>query len=99
MDTIKLPISFDKGRISVLEEYTRPFYSQIIAMACRMEKGELPLEVTYGVKDSTFITFRESELRYTIGQFWPEIQITTIKQKPVLDSGTIKLIVDFIHEE
>jgi len=98
MDTIKLPLSFDKGRVAVLEEFTRPFYSQVIALTCRIEKGELPLEITYGVKDSTFLDFRESELRYTISKFWPEIQITTIKQEVAKDTGTARVIVDFVHE-
>jgi hypothetical protein len=98
MDTIKLPLSFDKGRVSVLEENTRPYYSQIIAITCRIEKGELPLEITYGVKDSTFLEFRESELRYTIAKFWPEIQLTTIKQEIARDSGSARVIVDFVHE-
>jgi len=98
MDTIKLPLSFDKGRVAVLEEYTRPYYSQIIAISCRIEKGELPLEVTYGVKDSTFIDFRESELRYTVAKFWPEIQLTTVKQEVAKDSGSSRVVVDFVHE-
>jgi hypothetical protein len=98
MDTIKLPITFDKGRMSIVEEFTRPFYSQVIAVACRIEKGELPLELTYGVKDSSFIEFRESELRYTMGKFWPELQLTTVRQGPPNNSGAINLIVDFVHE-
>ena len=95
MDTIQLPIKFDKGRVAVIEEFTRPFYSQIIALACRIEKGELPLELTYGVKDSTFIEFRETEL---IGQFWPEVRLTTIRQKQPNSKGEIVLVVDFVHE-
>ena len=43
MDTLKFPITFDKGRMAVIEEQTRPYYSQIIALACRIEKNELPL--------------------------------------------------------
>jgi len=98
MDTIQLPIKFDKGRVAVIEEFTRPFYSQVIALACRIEKGELPLELTYGVKDSTFIEFRETELRYVIGQFWPEVRLTTIRQKQPNSKGEIVLVVDFVHE-
>jgi hypothetical protein len=98
MDTIKLPITFDKGRISVIEEFTRPYYSQVIALACRIEKGELPLEITYGVKDSTFIEFREAELRYTLNRFWPEIQLTSLRQTEASDTGQRRLIVDFVHE-
>lgn len=99
MDTIKLPITFDKGRMSFIEEFTRPYYSQVIALACRIEKGELPLEITYGVKDSTFIEFRESELRYTMNRFWPEVQLTSIKQTEPNDDGRRRVIIDFVHEE
>lgn len=98
MDTIKLPITFDKGRMGVLEEFTRPYYSQVIALACRIEKNELPLEITYGVKDSTFIEFREAELRYTMNRFWPEVQLTSVKQTPPDTSGNSRLIIDFVHE-
>ena len=99
MDTFKLPMTFDKGRVSVLEEFTRPYYSQVVALACRTEKGELALEPTYGVKDSTFIDFRESDLRYTINRFWPEVQITTVIQSTPDQDGNTRLIVDFVHGE
>jgi hypothetical protein len=98
MDTIKFPITFDKGRMSVLEEQTRPYYSQVIAFACRIEKNELPLEITYGVKDSTFQKFRKAELNYTISKFWPEVRITTLEQSEADADGTSRLVVDFTFE-
>lgn len=82
----------------MVEEFTRPFYSQVIALACRIEKGELPLELTYGIRDSTFIEFRETELRYTMAQFWPEIRLTTIRQQRPKPTGEIALVIDFVHE-
>ena len=98
MDTIKFPITFDKGRMSILEEQTRPYYSQIIAFACRIEKNELPLEITYGVKDSTFQKFRKGELNYTISKFWPEVRITTLEQGEADADGASRLVVDFTFE-
>ena len=98
MNTIKFPITFDKGRMSVLQEGTRPFYAQIIALACRIEKGELILEQTYGVKDGTFGKFRKSELLYSMSTFWPEIRLTTIDQSSADKNGVSRLVVDFTFE-
>ena len=98
MNTIKFPITFDKGRISVLEEFTRPYYSQVIALACQIEKGELPLEITYGVRDATFALFSDAELRSLAARFWPEIQLTVIKQTDPDNNGNTQLIIDFVHQ-
>lgn len=99
MDTIKLPIKFDKGRVGLLQENTRDYYNQVVALACRIEKNELALEPTYGVRDSTFDTFRNSELLYTLNTFWPEIRVTKLEQKNAADSGSSKLLIDFVFEE
>ena len=98
MDTLKFPITFDKGRMAVIEEQTRPYYSQIIALAYRIEKNELPLEITYGVKDSTFQNFRKAELNYTINKFWPEVRLTTVEQTDPDEEGVSRLIIDFTYE-
>lgn len=99
MDTLKLPIKFDKGRVGLLQENTRDYYNQVVALACRIEKNELVLEPTYGVRDSTFDTFRNSELLYTLKTFWPEIRVTKLEQKPAKDVGTSRLVIDFVFEE
>lgn len=99
MDTIKFPIKFDKGRVGLLRENTRDYYNQIVALACRIEKNELALEPTYGVRDSTFSTFRNAELLYTLKTFWPEIRITRLEQKSASDAGASKLVIDFVFEE
>jgi hypothetical protein len=98
MDTIKFPITFDKGRMSILQESTRPYYSQAIALACRIEKTELPLEITYGVKDATFTSFRKAELTYTMAKFWPEVRISTLEQIPPDRDGVSRLVIDFTFE-
>jgi hypothetical protein len=98
MDTIKLPISFDKGRVGLLQENTRDYYNQAVALACRIEKGELALEPTYGVKDSTFDTFRKSELNYTLATFWPEIRVIKLEQDKAKKDGTSRLLIDFSFE-
>lgn len=98
MDTIKFPIRFDKGRVGILSENTRDYYNQIIALACRIEKNELVLEPTYGVRDSTFSTFRISELNYTLSTFWPEIRITKLEQKIPDRFGASRLVIDFAFE-
>jgi hypothetical protein len=98
MDTIKFPIRFDKGRVSVLSENTRDYYNQIIALACRIEKNELALEPTYGVRDASFSTFRTSELSYTLSTFWPEIRIIKLEQKTPDTIGASQLIIDFEFE-
>lgn len=98
MDTIKLPIVLDKGRVGVLAENTRDYYNQVIALACRIEKNELVLEPTYGVKDSTFSDFRDAELNYTLTTFWPEVRVTKLEQKKPDSSGISKLLIDFVFE-
>lgn len=98
MDTIKFPITFDKGRMSIIQEQTRPYYAQALALACRIEKNELPLEITYGVKDSTFANFRKAELNYTVGKFWPEIRLTTLEQTEPDENGVSRLVIDFTFE-
>jgi hypothetical protein len=98
MDTIKLPIKFDKGRVGLLQENTRDYYNQVVALACRIEKNELVLEPTYGVRDSTFDTFRDSELSYTLSTFWPEIRITKLEQQKPDRNGVSKLNIDFVFE-
>lgn len=98
MNTIKFPITFDRGKISALEEFTRPYYSQIIALACQIEKGELPMEITYGVQDATFIRFSDAELRSLVARFWPEVQLTVVSQTEPDASGNTQLIVDFVHQ-
>jgi len=96
MDTLKLPITFERGRAALLQEGTRPYYSQIIALACRIERGELPLEITYGTKDPTFSQLRESEIRYTVAQFWPEIQLTLVARDRPQATGEQRILVDFV---
>lgn len=98
MDTIKLPIVFDKGRVGLLAENTRDYYNQVVALACRIEKNELVLEPTYGVKDASFTEFRNSELIYTLGTFWPEIRLTKLEQKDPDKDGVSKLLIDFVFE-
>jgi len=98
MDTIKLPISFDKGRVGLLKENTRDYYNQAVALACRIEKGEIALEPTYGVKDATFETFRKSELNYTLATFWPEIRVIKLEQDKPNRDGTSRLVIDFSFE-
>lgn len=96
MDTLRLPIAFERGKAATLAEGTRPYYSQIVAVACRIERGELPLETTYGVKDPTFSKLRESEIRYTIGQFWQEIQLTLIAKDKPTNNGEQRILIDFV---
>lgn len=91
-----MPMAFSRGNAVTVSESTRPYYSQIIALACRIEREELILEPTYGVKDPTFSRLNESELRYTIGQFWPEIQLTSIDKGSPTDSGNNRIVVDFV---
>jgi hypothetical protein len=98
MDSIKLPIKFDKGRVGLLSDNTRDYYNQVVALACRIEKNELVLEPTYGVRDSTFDTFRDSELIYTLNTYWPEIRITKLEQKKSNDVGVSQLLIDFAFE-
>jgi hypothetical protein len=98
MDSIKLPITFDKGRVGLLSENTRDYYNQVVALACRIEKNELVLEPTYGVRDSTFDTFRDSELIYTLNTYWPELRITKLEQKKSNDIGVSQLLIDFAFE-
>jgi hypothetical protein len=75
MDTIKFPMSFDKGRIGYLVEGTREYYAQALSLAIQIRPGELPLEPVYGIKDTTFSTFDKSALMQLTNYFWPEIII------------------------
>jgi len=95
MDTIKIPITFDKGRMGVLADGSREYYAQIIAILCQVEKGEMPLEVTYGITDPTFTVLRQSEIYQVLSIFWPEIRIREISLSPPDKNGTRRLNVDF----
>jgi hypothetical protein len=95
MDTIKLPITFDKGRMGVLADGSREYYSQIIAIACQIERGEMPLEVTYGITDPTFTTLRKSEIYQVLSVYWPEIKIREISISAPDRFGRKRLNVDF----
>jgi hypothetical protein len=75
MDTIKFPMSFDKGRIGYLVEGSRDYYAQALSLAIQITPGQLPLEPIYGIKDSTFATFNKSALIQLAAYFWPEIVI------------------------
>lgn len=94
-----MPMSFVRGKAVTIAESTRPYYSQAIALACRIEREELILEPTYGVKDPTFSRINESELRYTIAQFWPEIQLTSIDPGKPTNSGNNVIVIDFVFGE
>jgi len=95
MDTIKLPITFDKGRMGVLADGSREYYSQIIAIACQVERGEMPLEVTYGINDPTFSAFRKSEVYQVLAVYWPEIKLNEISISSPDKFGAKRLNVDF----
>lgn len=95
MDTIKLPITFDKGRMGVLADGSREYYSQIIAIACRVERGEMPLEIAYGITDTTFTAFRKSELSQVLSVYWPEIKVNEVSISSPNKFGTQRLNVDF----
>ena len=95
MDTIKLPITFDKGRMGVLADGSREYYSQIIAIACQIERGEMPLEVTYGITDPTFTALRESEIYQVLSVYWPEIKVNAVSISSPEKFGRQRLNVDF----
>ena len=95
MDTIKLPITFDKGRMGVLTDGSREYYSQIIAIACQIERGEMPLEVTYGITDPTFTALRKSEIYQVLAVFWPEIKVNEVSISSSDKFGAKRLNVDF----
>ena len=95
MDTIKLPITFDKGRMGVLADGSREYYSQIIAIACQIERGEMPLEVTYGITDPTFTALRKSEIYQVLAVYWPEIKLNEVSISSSDKFGAKRLNVDF----
>jgi hypothetical protein len=95
MDTIKLPITFDKGRMGVLVDGSREYYSQVIAIACQVERGEMPLEVTYGITDPTYTALRKSEIYQVLSVYWPEIKINDISISSADGFGRKRLNVDF----
>ena len=95
MDTIKLPITFDKGRMGVLADGSREYYSQIIAIACQIERGEMPLEITYGITDPTFTALRKSEIYQVLAVYWPEIKLNEVSISSSDKFGAKRLNVDF----
>jgi hypothetical protein len=95
MDTIKLPITFDKGRMGVLADGSREYYSQIVAIVCQVERGEMPLEVTYGVTDPTYTAFRTSEIYQVLSVYWPEIKVNEVSVSSPDKFGRQRLNVDF----
>lgn len=95
MDTIKLPISFDKGRMGVCADGSREYYSQIIAIVVQTERGEMPLEITYGITDPTFNALRKSEILQVLSVYWPEIKIKEISLSTPDRSGKTRLNIDY----
>lgn len=81
MDTLKFPITFDKGRVGYLTEGSREYYAQILSLAVQIRIGELPLEPIYGISDPTFSTFDKGELFQTLNYYWPEIQVNSIDSR------------------
>lgn len=95
MDTIKFPISFDKGSIALLSDGSNEMYSQIIAILCQTERGEFLLEPTYGVADSTFDTFHKSDIFRLLSIYWPEISVNNILISEPDNNGRRRVTIDF----
>lgn len=78
MDTLKYPLSFERGSAEKLTENSIAYNSQAVALLLRTRVGEMPLEPTFGVSDSTFVNFYKSEFYRCLNTFWPEITVSAL---------------------
>ena len=96
MDTLKYPLSFERGSAATLTENSVSYNSQAVALLLRTRVGEMPLEPTFGVSDSTFVNFYKSEFYRCLNTFWPEITVSSlsIQERPSADGvASIKVTI------
>lgn len=98
MDTISLPISFRQGAFEKITEGTDDYYGFLLAMAIRIEPGELPLRPSYGCFSPVFGDEEVENLAITASQFIPEIDVANVKLTPA-DSGQVRIDLTFAQRE
>jgi phage baseplate assembly protein W len=96
MDTLKFPLSFNRGRAVTLSENSDDYKAQAIALIARTRRGEMVLEPTYGITDPTFTVFIKSEFYRNVSTFWPEIKISDLSVSSSANAGgVVRLNVSF----
>lgn len=92
MDTLKYPLTFDRGRAVTVAESSAAYQYQAVAIILRTRVGEMPLEQTFGVSDPSFDVFLKSEFLRCVNTFWPEIRVRNAElDSRSSASGTAKL--------
>lgn len=98
MDTISLPISFRYGAFEKIAEGTDDYYAFLLAMAIRIEPGELPLRPSYGCYSPVFGDEEIENLAMTASQFIPEIDVASVQITPS-DGGQVDIQMTFAQRE
>ena len=98
MDTISLPISFRQGAFEKISDGSDDYYAFLLAMAIRIEPGELPLRPSFGCYSPVFGDEELENLAMTASQFVPEVDVATVNITP-LDGGQVQIEMTFAQRE
>ena len=81
MNMLSIPLSFSNGKGKTLIEGEDEYYETLLTRILKIEPGEFPISIHFGVPDATFSSLAKPTLVELAGQFVPEIQIINIEEE------------------
>lgn len=96
MDTIAFPIKFEASGLTMLQEGSTPYYSQLLSMAVLTEPNRHPLTPEYGIFDPTFRAVDKGQFVVQAARFVPEVVITNI-EVDVAEDEDINVSIGFVE--
>ncbi|NBR35787.1 MAG: hypothetical protein EBT80_00090 [Chitinophagales bacterium] len=93
MANFKIPFQIVNGSVASVADGSIGAKAQVVSFVVQTNRGELPLEPTFGISDPTFEPSNIFEARAVITQFWPEIIIEDLKLSAVGNSGRVDVSI------
>lgn len=73
------------GSVATVEHESDDEYQQLIALACMIVPGEVPLAPTFGIDDPAFAGFDMANLARHVQDFGPPVTVEGVKIRPRSD--------------
>lgn len=81
MNMLSIPLSFLNGKGKTLVEGRDEYYETLLTRILKIEPGEFPISIYFGVPDATYSSLSKPTLVELAAQFVPEIEITNIEEE------------------
>jgi hypothetical protein len=94
-DKIAFPFRLSAGRVVKDDSASDSYAAQSIAAVVRTGKGELILNLDYGVRSPEFVGLDNSALLYSVATYYPNIEIRSVVNRMNPQTGVVETRIAF----